>query len=93
MCHEVADDSLEALKLIPDWFVTNKMIKKFFNKDSGDAVFNYNEIGIVNIDFNNINLDNNFDEDDPDTIILIGLLALYTKFKKRKELKKGLVKN
>ena len=31
-------------------------------------------MGILNIDLNNINLDNNFDEGDPDTIILIRLL-------------------
>ena len=30
---------------------------------------------ILNINLNNINLDNNFDEDDPHTIILIRLLA------------------
>ena len=38
-----------------------------FNEDSGDAVFNYNETRIVNINFNNINLDDNFDEEDPNT--------------------------
>ena len=27
MCDKVVDDSLAALKLIPDWFVTSKMIK------------------------------------------------------------------
>ena len=30
---------------------------------------------IVNIDLNNISLEDNFDEDDPDTIILVRLLA------------------
>ena len=61
------------MKLIPDWFVTSKMIKKrftalcadenilYFNEDSGDAVFNCNETGILNIDLNNISLDNDFD--------------------------------
>ena len=29
MCDEAADDSLAALKLIPDWFVTSKTIKGF----------------------------------------------------------------
>ena len=29
-CGEIIDDSLAALKLIPDWFVTSKMIKKLF---------------------------------------------------------------
>ena len=87
MCDEAVDDSLAALKLIPDWFVTSKMIKKlytalnadenifYFNEDSGNVVFSCNEVGILNIDLNNINLDNNFDEDDPDTIILIRHLA------------------
>ena len=79
-------ESLAALKLIPDGFVTCKMIKKlyialytdenilYFNEDSGNVSFCCNEIGILNIDLNNINLDNNFDEDDPDTIILIRLI-------------------
>ena len=84
MRDEAVDNSLAALKLIPDLFVTSKMIKKhftplfaddnilYFNEDSGDIVFSCNEMGIPNIDLNNINRDNNFDEDDPDTIILIG---------------------
>ena len=45
-------------------------------------------MGILRVNLNNINRDNNFDEDDPDTIILIRLLAWYSKFKKRKALKK-----
>ena len=52
----------------------------YFNEVSGDAVFNYNEMGIINIDLNNISLDNNFDEEDPNTIILIRFLACYTKY-------------
>ena len=31
-------------------------------------------MGILNIELNNNKLDNNFDEDDPDTIILVRLL-------------------
>ena len=30
MCNETVDDPLVALKLIPNWFVTSKMIKKLF---------------------------------------------------------------
>ena len=30
MCAEALDYSLAVLKLIPDWFVTTKMIKKLF---------------------------------------------------------------
>ena len=83
MCDEIADHSLAALKLIPDWFVASKMIKTLFtalyadenilycNEDSSNVVFNCNEMGILNIDLNNnSNLHNNFDKDDPDTIIL-----------------------
>ena len=72
-----------ALKLISDWFVTSKMIWKLFTalyadenilyfiEDSGNVVFNCNGMGILDIDLNNINLDYNFNEDDPNTIILI----------------------
>ena len=104
MCDEAVDDSLAAVKLIIDWFVTNEMIKKLFtalyadenifylNEDSGNVVFAFNEMGILNIDLN-INLDNIFDNDDPDTIILVTLLACHIKFDKRKALKKELMKN
>ena len=82
MCDKAVDDSIATLKLIPDWFVTNKMIKKlftalyadenilYFNEGSGDVLFNCSGMGILNIDLNNINPDSNFDEDDPDTIIM-----------------------
>ena len=91
------------MKLIPDWSVTSKMIKKpftalyadenilYFDEDSGNVVFNCNGMGIDI--YLNINLDNSFDEVDPDTIILIRLLAWHIKFEKCKELKKRLVKN
>ena len=102
MCDEDVDDSLAALKIIPDWFVTSKMIKKlyaalyadenilYFNQDSTSVVFSCNGMGILNIDFNNINFDNNFDEDNLDTIIL---LAWHINFEKLEVLKKRLVKN
>ena len=41
------------------------------NEDSGNVVYPCNEMGILNIDLNDVNLDNSFDEDDPDTFILI----------------------
>ena len=101
MWDEVVGDSLAALKLIPDWFVTNKMIKKllaslyadenmiYFNEDSGNVPTGINNgTGILNMDFNNINLDNNFEEHGPDTIILIRRFAWQIKFEKRKALKK-----
>ena len=102
MSDEAVDDTLTVLKLIPDWFVTCKMIEKldtalyadeiilYFDEDSDNVVFSINEMGVFNIDFNSINLDNNFDKDNPDTIILIRLLAWHVKFEKRKAHKKGL---
>ena len=57
----------------------------YFNEDSGDAVLNYNKMGIDNTDLNDTNLYNNFDEDDSDTIILIRLLTWHIKFEKRKK--------
>ena len=59
----------------------------YVNKYFGNRVFSCNEMSILNIDLNNMNLDNNFDEDDPDTILLIRLLAWHIKFEKCKELK------
>ena len=39
----------------------------YFDEDFGNDVFNCNEMGILDIDLNCINLDNNnFDKDDPD---------------------------
>ena len=45
-------------------------------------------MGILSVILDNINFDNNFDEDDPDTIILIRFLILLSKFKNTKHLKK-----
>ena len=51
MCGEAVDDCLFALKFVPDWFATSKMIKilftafysygniLYFNEDSGKADF------------------------------------------------------
>ena len=94
MCDEAVNDDLSPLEFIPDWFVTSRMIKKLFttlyaddgllcfNEDSDNVTFSISEMGILSINLNNINLDNNFDEDNPDTIILATFLAWYSKFKK-----------
>ena len=49
----------------------------YFNENSGNTVFSCNEMSILNIDLNNIYLDNTFDEDDLDTVILIRHLLVY----------------
>ena len=92
MCDKAADDCLAALKFIPDWFVTSKLIKilftalyadeniPYFNEDSGNVVYICNEMGILKIDLNIIYLvDTNYDEEDPDTIINIRHLAWHIK--------------
>ena len=57
----------------------------YFNEDSSNVVFNCNGMGILSIDLNNINSDDtDYDEDDPDSIILIRLLAWHIKLEKRK---------
>ena len=100
-CDEAVVDSLAALKIIADWFVTSKMVKKiyiilyatdgllFFDEDSGDVIFCTNEMGIFSVNYNDIIIDSNFNEDDPDTIILLsGFWLGIVNFKKCKALKK-----
>ena len=50
-------------------------------------------MGILNVNLDNINLDDNFDEDDPDTIVVIRLLAWHSKFERHKTVNKREVKN
>ena len=68
-----------------------KIYLVYFDEDFGNVVFNCNEMNILNIDLNCINFnDDNFDKDDPDTIIHVKLLAWHTKFENDKALKKQL---
>ena len=57
----------------------------YLNEDSASIVFSCNGIVILKID---LNINNNFGEDDPDTIILVRLLACHIKFETRRELQK-----
>ena len=89
MCDEAVDDGLAALNFISDWFVTSKMLKKFDNAlHTNDGILFYNEgfdkfmfvadqRHILAVDLDKVNLanGNNFDENDPDTIIHVRLLA------------------
>ena len=101
MCDKVVDDCLAALKFVPDWFVTSKMIKilftslyadeniLYFNEDSGNVIFICKGMDILNIGLNNINFDDtSYDEDDADTIIHVRLLVWHIKLEKGKELQK-----
>ena len=102
-CDKAVDYSLAAFKLVPDWLVTSKMIKDiftalytdenmlYFNDVYGNVMFSCNEMGILNVDLNNVNLDNNFDENHSGTIILLRLLVWHNKFEKCKALKKSMI--
>ena len=59
----------------------------YFNEDSAYLAFSYYEVSVLNIDLNNSNLDNNFDEDNPVTI-LMRLLVWHIKFEKHKVLRR-----
>ena len=66
------------------------MIYSFFNEDFSKVALVANQRHILAVDLDKVNLDNdnNFDEDDPDTIIRVRLLAWRNKFEERKTLKK-----
>lgn len=103
MWDEEVDDCLWTLKSFLDWFVTKKIMEMFLtalysdnnrlylNEDSDDAISSCNEMGILSIDFNEINLSGtNYAENDPEIVINIKLLAWYSKFEKHKAPKKEL---
>ena len=76
------------IKILFAAFYTDKNIFHF-NEDSGNVVFTCNKMGVINVNLNSINLcSTNYDEDDPDTIILLRLLIWHIKFEKCKALKK-----
>ena len=104
MCDKAADACQSLLKFVPDWFVTNKMLehldnavffndgKVFVNTDSYVSIFS-DDMGLVNVDVNNFSLsDNNFDFDDPETVIHVKLVTWCKKLKQRKACKKEISK-
>ena len=89
-------------KIIPNWFVTSKMLEKFhdsvlanydmffFEEYFSKVTFFGNKMSIFSVDRDKTDLgdDNNFHEDGPETIIHVRILTYCNKFEKRKELKK-----
>ena len=99
MCDKAADAFLRMLKLISDWFVTNKTVEKlndiefscddivFDNVDS-DVTFFSDDMVLVNTDLY-VSLDEvNFDDDDPEAIIHARLMVQCNRYKHCKEIKK-----
>ena len=61
----------------------------YFDKDFGNVIFNYKEMGILNTDPNCINLDdNNFDEDDSGILFMSDFWLGIRNLKNVKHLKK-----
>ena len=100
MCDEAANLCLAALKFIPDWFVTSKILQKFdnalhanddilfHNEDFDKVTFITNQKHILAVDLDKINLDNNFDEDHLDIIFHTNFWLGVINLKNRKHLKK-----
>ena len=99
------DDFLPTLNFVPDWFVTNKMIKKFYNalfphddilfsnKDSDNVTFSSDEMGINSVNRKNINLDDGtLYEDDHKNIILVRMLTWHSRLKQHEAFKKEISK-
>ena len=88
MSYEAVNDCLTALNVIRDWFVKClksfmklywlRMIYSFFDEDFGKVTFCANEMVILGAGLDNINFDddNNFDEDNPETIIHVRILSV-----------------
>ena len=97
---KAADDCLTSLIFLHDWFVTSIMIKNFLLICTLIKIYStlmkilpmsyflvMQCVFLIIIDLSDINLDDtSYKEDDPDTIILIRLLAWHNEFKKHKNI-------
>ena len=94
MCDKAVDAFQPALKFVPGWLVTSKLIKKlddtvfanddkvFFDEGSDNVTIFSDVIDILSEYLNNINfVHNNVNEDGPETIIHVRLMTLRNRFK------------
>ena len=101
MCDEAVVNSLAALKLVPDWFITSQILEKFsdsllanddaliFDEYFGKVTFYANQIGILGVDFDKLTLMVIIIyQNDPDTILNVRLLVWRNKLEKRKGFQK-----
>ena len=84
MCRKAIKTCLPLLKCVSDWFVISKMLKyldnflifkffnlQFFNDDlvHDNVTFFSDDMGLVNVELNNVNLDDdNFDQGVPEIL-------------------------
>ena len=102
MRDKAVDANLPTLKFVPDWFVTNKILEKLddvavcnddidlVDIDSRIVKFFSDDMGLLTKDLNNINLDDddNFGHDHPETIIHVRFMAWCNGYKQRKACQK-----
>ena len=100
MCEKAVDACLPALKFVVDWLVTPKMLGDlgntvFFNGDIdlGNVdlgilkLFN-DGMDIVNVNLDNVCLDDDFEDDNLNTVYLVKLLACCNRHKNAKHKKR-----
>ena len=92
MCDNGANAFLIALKFVADWSVTNELLEKldnsvfsnvdmfFHDLDSNFSTIFSSDMGFSTADLNNINLDDNFDKDDPETINHVRFMTWHNTF-------------
>ena len=100
MCEEAVDACLPAMKFVVNWFVTPKMLEDlgstvFFNSDIdrgnvdlGILTLLNDGMDFVNVNLNNVCLDDDFNDDDLDTICLVKLFTCCNRYKKCEAYKK-----
>ena len=91
---KAVDNFLPTLKLVPDWFVMNAVFSiddiDLDDMDSVVVTFFSDGMGLITIDLNNINFDDdNFDKADSSNIVLVTLITYRcNRFKHHKACKK-----
>ena len=96
ICDKVVDSSLLALRFVPDWFATGRIIEKLdsavfsnnyvpFGDDSNFMAFFSKDADLNSINFDKINLyDDHFDYCDPETINHVKFIVWHIKYTQRK---------
>ena len=106
MCGKALEAYPSLLKVVFDWFITNKMLKYldnsvffngnivfFLNADSDNVTFFSDDVGFVNVEYNTVSLGhNNVDDDDPETIIQVNIVTCCNRYKQCKACNKKISK-
>ena len=95
MCDETADDCLTVAKFVLDWFIASKImlyfpmvVYSFLMKILVTSHFFVIDIPSVDLHKINLDCDNNFYEDDPETVSNARLLIWRNEFEKTQSIVK-----